>query len=256
MSDSTPPYRIWVAGASEWLPGPAFPSLDDALSNAHRLARTGEVAIELPDRHWHTFNENGESFLGPDHALAAGSETDSASRARAAVTAPPSGNSAYSLNFAKVRRVRRTSAVTIGPIASPYVVTPNATQSMLPTAEPEVMRAGRERRDNSRYQASLILTEPNCSIENKRTDIIDISESGLKLVLPTGIQANVSSRVMLVFSGRHGFFELDTRTRWANGSYLGVHIEEVSTNLVGQMFLRKMIAKWRERERRRAKFRA
>ena len=280
MSDSSAPYRIWIAGANEWLPGPSYSSLDLAVASAQRLAASGEVAIELPSRHWHTFSDTGEKFLGPASVLAKGSQTNLAERASAALeSSSDPQNRAYTLSIGKVRPVKRPARAQ--KLSSPHLSTPHTRESAqiavpqpavvtptpvtqpiatqpvtqpMPVAEAsQQIHTGPERRDTKRYDASLILGEPTCSINSRRTEIVDISETGLKLALPAGLHLQIANNVVVVFSGRHGFFELRTRACWCTSSHAGVRIEEGASNLVGRMFLRKMIAKWLERERKRAR---
>ena len=262
MSGSNAPYRIWIAGANEWLPGPQFDSLDRALTSAHKLAATGEVAIELPSRHWHEFRETGEKFIGPSHVLARGSQTDLADRASAVIASKDDASQAYKLSLGRVKTIRRgTKPAPMARISSTYVATPHTIESneheasgpiVTPDGSQEVVPA-RERRESKRFQASDILKDPACAILTKRTSIIDISETGLQIAVPAGVRVNVAGNLVLVFSGQHGFFELATKACWARGTRAGVTISEAPGNLVGRMFLRKMIAKWRERQARRSK---
>lgn len=299
MSETRAPFRIWLAGNDAWLPGPSFSTLELALSSARQLASQGEVALELPTRHWHTFEETGEPRLGPAQ-FGRGSNTDLSGRAAQALTQESMIgdnvseqvveriNRSYQLSprLRPTRPTRPTSRGIVAPSGAPArsetqsgarqtrVTKPMSSQSS--QSARSFQRSARnsgvqfatgterktgpvvrtnERRGGERFDATHVLDEARCIIEARPTSIVDISETGLKLIVPAGIRVIVNGELDLTFSGRHGHFDLKTRTAWSANGELGLEIDNSGYNIVGRMFLRKMIARWVEREKRRNKHR-
>jgi hypothetical protein len=58
--------------------------------------------------------------------------------------------------------------------------------------------------------------------------------------------------VVLSFSDRHGRFDLIVKVMWARAGHVGVQIEDGGANLVGKMFLRKLIGQLVARRERAA----
>ncbi len=299
MDDSQAPYRIWIAGEKTWLPGPRFSTLDLALASARALASSGDVALELPSRHWHTFAESGEHRLGPAQLAklsvsakgtanvlgTQNTETErrvnrsyplSMARLRPA-TRPASKESSQDARTARVTatqtarvtatrtarvtatrtaRVTATRTARVTATQTAKAVTTTGSHLAIGTArEGSHVVPTNERRGGERYDASLILDEPRCIISARPTSIVDLSETGLKLIVPAGVRVQVQGVVPLVFSGRHGHFDLITRICWSHNGQLGLEISDSGRNIVGRMFFRKMISRWIEREKRRARFR-
>lgn len=298
-------YRVWLADDKQWQPGPVFPHLALAIDKARRLAVTRWVAIELPTREWHVFDESKTTRLGPPQ-FARGSNLDLSDRASQATQATPatadeqprtreyprastgnpraivgSGNSTYRVTGLRNTRplgtrsdaaspantgrthsglgpesvqrapgsTRATGSQRIQrPSESQPVQKPDATRqtgSQRVTRRrpsPSTSRSINERRANERFAADEVLADAACYIDGQRVDVTDVSETGLQLATPPRIRLRIGSTVVLAFSDRHGRFDLIVKIIWVRANHIGVLIEDGSANLVGKMFLRKLIA--------------
>lgn len=258
-------YRIWLADDTQWQPGPIYNQLTLALDQARRLAVTRWVAIELPTREWHIFEESNGTRLGPPQ-FARGSDLDLTERAaqvtseerRHGVTFVPESSGHSSYRISGVRRSRPMSAQPANPVQTHSGIGPESVQrapaSARPSATQPIPRKPRqprtstarsinERRAAERYAAEEVLDDPACHIDGQRVEIEDVSEVGLQLVTPPRVRLRLGSAVVLAFSDRHGRFDLLVRVIWVRGTHAGVQIEPGSANLVGKMFLRKLIGK-------------
>jgi len=279
-------YRVWLAGDATWEPGPEFEHLALAIDRARRLAVTQWVAIELPTREWHVFDESTTTRLGPPQ-FARGSNLDlNDQAAHANDGAQPRRESRAATNNASYRigSVRQTRPLTSqtsqtrtgAPAAVKATNTglgPKNTQrppaekparvtgthaAQRPSAQrraqrPSTMRQVNERRTTERFFGDEILGEPACYVDGQRAEVVDVSETGFQLVVPTQVRLLVGRNVVLAFADRHGRFDLTVRVVWVRAGNVGVRIEEGSTNLVGKMFVRKLIGQAKTKRAARTK---
>lgn len=266
-------YRLWLAGDTQWQPGPSFPHLALAIDKARRLAVTRWVAIELPTREWHVFDESKTTRLGPPQ-FARGSNLNLGERASEASAERPrtleyprpstgnagGGNTTYRVSGVRATRpvgIRQTSPISegthsgIGPERSPAssdvqpvqraITQPGAGPVRRNRPTPSTSRSVNERRSSERFAAVEVLADPACYVEGQRVDISDVSETGLQLAMPPRIRLRIGQTIVLAFSDRHGRFDLVVKVVWARSGHAGVQIEDGGANLVGKMFLRKLI---------------
>lgn len=273
MSEGDNRYRVWLAGEATWEPGPEFSQLALAIDRARRLAVTKWVAIELPSREWHVFDESQTTRLGPPQ-FARGSNLDLNDRAAAAseeskepepkkrsreFPRASTGNSSYRISGVRITRPARAqknpdpsaTASGLGPETTHRAPGSRTTGPMraqtAPSADPprrlkrSTMREMNERRAAERYAADEVLGEPACYLEGQRAEVIDVSETGLQLVMPPRIRMRPGVRTVLTFADRHGRFDLAVKAVWCRAGHVGVEIEAGGVNTVGKMFLRKLI---------------
>ena len=112
-----------------------------------------------------------------------------------------------------------------------------------------------DRRSCPRLPAEDVLDDPACYVASFRVKVLDVSPSGFRLLTPPQLPLSASAQAVLSFSDRHGRYRLSVSIRWTRDNEVGVEVTKDSTNLVGKMFVKKLIAQYAKRAERRARLR-